>query len=94
MQQARRSDSPITVCRCATASRLALTEARAVPVHPASDRPAASSDWRSRLQPAEPLLAGKIGCLRPGLMLPQNADNLLFRKPRLLHLSVLQKAEL
>src|SRR5690606_1666139 len=39
---------------------------------------------------AHPVLAGQIGRLRTRLVLAQNPDNLLFRKPLPLHLSVLQ----
>jgi hypothetical protein len=42
----------------------------------------------------DPVLPRKIGGLRTRLMLAQHADNLLFRKPGSLHLSVLQKAGL
>ena len=41
-----------------------------------------------------PVLAREIGGLRARLMLPQHANNLLFRKPGSLHLSVLHKAGL
>jgi hypothetical protein len=40
------------------------------------------------------VLAGEIGGLRTGLLLAQHTNNLLFRKPGSLHLSVLQKAGL
>jgi hypothetical protein len=40
------------------------------------------------------VLARQIGRLRTGLVLAQHPDNLLFRKPGSLHLSVLQKAGL
>ena len=40
------------------------------------------------------VLAREIGGLRARLMLPQHANNLLFRKPGSLHLSVLHKAGL
>src|SRR5690606_33430313 len=39
---------------------------------------------------AHPVLAGQIGRLRTRLVLAQNPDDLLFRKPLPLHLSVLQ----
>src|SRR5207248_5101980 len=35
------------------------------------------------------VLAGQVACLRPQLMLLQNRNDLLFRKPAALHLSVL-----
>jgi hypothetical protein len=38
------------------------------------------------------MLARQIAGFRRGLMLAQNADDLLFREPRSLHLSVLVKA--
>src|SRR5215468_1170804 len=31
------------------------------------------------------MLATNVGCLRPGLMLPQNPDDLLFREPARFH---------
>jgi hypothetical protein len=40
------------------------------------------------------VLARQIGSLRPSLMLAQNANDLLFREPCSLHLSVLVKAGL
>ena len=40
------------------------------------------------------VLACEIGGLRACLMLPQHANNLVFRKPGSLDLSVLEKAEL
>src|SRR6478736_8724242 len=113
----------MTTCRCATASRFTagptifLTEAHEEPWHPASARPGASSDGRSRPRLLEPLglgdahtaelglpvverrfgdamLAGKVGRLRPRLVLLQNPNNLFFREPCSLHLSVLRQAEL
>lgn len=66
--QARRSERPMTVFRCATASRLAagptifLQEAREVRLHPASVRPAASSVSRSRLQAPSAALPRRLPC--------------------------------
>src|SRR5918996_509333 len=38
---------------------------------------------------ADPMLAANIGRLRPGLLLPQDRNDLLFRMPRSLHRPVL-----